>query len=69
MFLMEDGYLRYDYDPVNYIKHQKSDVHPLYHYDLFYTSNATFKVGLNSSVAEDDFVDLLNVKTTCKFIN
>jgi hypothetical protein len=67
LIMMEDGYLRYDYD--NYIKHKKSDIHPLHHYDLFYTSNATFKVGLKGKVTENDFVDLLDVKTICKFIN
>jgi hypothetical protein len=69
LIFMEDGYLRYDYDYDNYIKHNQSDLHPLNHYDFFYTSNATFKVGLREKLTEDDFVDLLNIKTNCKFIS
>ncbi len=69
LLFMEDGYLRYDYDHGNYIKHDKSDIHPLNHYDFFYTSNATFKVGLREKLTEDDFVDLLNIRTDCKFIS
>lgn len=69
LLFMEDGYLRYDYDHSNYIKHDESDIHPLNHYDFFYTSNATFKVGLRNKLTEDDFVDLLNIKTDCKFIS
>lgn len=69
LIFMEDGYLRYDYDHDNYIKHDQSDLHPLNHYDFFYTSNATFKVGLREKLTEDDFVDLLNIKTNCKFIS
>ncbi|MFT5759754.1 MAG: hypothetical protein ACI9LM_004533 [Alteromonadaceae bacterium] len=69
MLMMEDGYLRYDYDYGNYIKHNKSDIHPLNHYDLFYTSNATFKLGLKNRISEGDFLDLLNLKSKCKFIN
>tara|TARA_R110001583_G_scaffold164736_2_gene317219 strand:- start:318 stop:953 length:636 start_codon:yes stop_codon:yes gene_type:complete len=69
LLLMEDGYLRYDYDYDNYIRHEKSDVHPLNHYDLFYTSNATFKVGLRKQITKLEFFDLLNLKTKCKFID
>ncbi|PSB86009.1 hypothetical protein C5F63_13395 [Photobacterium damselae subsp. damselae] len=68
LLLMEDGYLRYDYDMDNYEKHKKSDIHPLNHYDLFYSSNATFKVGLKNKIKEDDFFDLLDIKTKCKFL-
>lgn len=68
LLLMEDGYLRYDYDPKNYEKHKKSDKHPLHHYDLNYSSNATFKIGLSKRITQEDFVDFLNIKTNCKFI-
>lgn len=69
LLLMEDGYFRYDYDQVNYEKHGRSDIHPLNHYDLFYSSNATFKIGLANKISHDDFFDLINIKTDCKFIN
>ena len=69
LLMMEDGYLRYDYDRINYEKHGKKDIHPLHHYDLFYGSNSTFKIGLRRKISEEDFLDLLNIKTDCKFIN
>lgn len=69
LLLMEDGYLRYDYDKENYDKHGQSDVHPLNHYDLFYSSNATFKVGLKKAIEPSELMDLLNTKTICQFIN
>jgi len=69
LLLLEDGYLRYDYDHDNYIKHNKSDIHPLNHYDLFYSSNATFKIGLKNKISDEKFIDLLNIKTDCKYIN
>lgn len=71
LLLMEDGYIRYDYDKENYEKFKKmgkENLHPLNHYDLFYSSNATFKVGLNTTLASDDFIDLLNTNTNCLYL-
>ncbi|WP_409592054.1 hypothetical protein [Vibrio jasicida] len=68
MLVNEDGYLRYDYDNKNYLKHNKSDIHPLNHLDIFYGSNATFKVGIRRRIKNDEFLDLLNIKTKCNFI-
>lgn len=69
MMIMEDGYLRYDYDYDNYIKFNKSDIHPLNHFDVFYSSNATFKLGIRRKINHDDFKDLLDIKTKCKFVD
>ncbi len=71
LLLMEDGYIRYDYDLYNYNKAKeigKPHLHPLYHYDLFYSSNATFKVGLSNKINDKDFIDLLNINTDCQYI-
>ncbi|MBO2634392.1 hypothetical protein I6M48_18140 [Shewanella algae] len=68
LLVMEDGYLRYDYDIDNYERHKRSDKHPLNHFDLFYTSNATFKIGLRRKINESDFVDMLDIKTKCHFL-
>ena len=65
LLLMEDGYIRYDYDT----EHENGDLHPLNHYDLFYSSNATFKIGLNNKLGEDEFIDLLDIKSKCKYLN
>jgi hypothetical protein len=69
LLLMEGGYLRYDYDKENYDRHGQSDIHPLNHYDFFYSGNATFKIGLKKEINGDEFIDLLNIKTVCKFID
>lgn len=64
LLLMEDGYIRYDYDK----EHENGNLHPLNHYDLFYSSHATFKIGLNSKLGEDEFMDLLNINSDCKYL-
>lgn len=71
LLLMEDGYIRYDVDQDGYDKARERGEearHPLNHYDMFYSSNGTFKIGLNGELTHDDFLDLLNVNTDCKFI-
>lgn len=72
LLLMEDWYIRYDYDPVNYIIHKKKGQehrHPLLHYDLFYSSRATFKLGIKSDQNDiDDFINLLNLSTDCIYL-
>jgi hypothetical protein len=71
LLLMEDGYIRYDLDQCEYDKAKERGeeyIHPLNHYDFFYSSNATFKIGLNERLTPEGFLDLLNVRTDCKFI-
>lgn len=71
LLLMEDGYIRYDYDKKIYDEFNKrgeGDLHPLNHYDLFYSNSATFKIGLKSKVGIDEFIDLVNVKTNCNYL-
>jgi len=71
LLLMEDGYLRYDYDLEEYEKAKKrgeEHIHPLNHYDLFYSSDASFKIGLKKGLLQDEFIDLLNTKTNCKYL-
>lgn len=71
LMMLEDGYIRFDNDPIGYnTAYEKGfpHKHPTNHYDLFYTNRATFKVGLNSHDTIDEFIDLLNVKTDCRYI-
>jgi hypothetical protein len=65
LLLMEDGYIRYDFDE----EHENGNLHPLNHYDIFYSSYATFKIGLDRVLEEDEFIDLLNIRTDCKYLN
>lgn len=53
---LEDGYIRYDYDAVN----ANEDLHPLHHFDVFYSSKNTFKVGLRKEVVVESFVNIMD---------
>jgi len=71
LLIFEDGYIRYDHDVENYKRAKekgKEDIHPLNHYDLFYTSNATFKIGLNNAIREEDFIRLLDINQKCEYL-
>lgn len=64
LWYMEDGYIRYDYDPAN----EDGDIHPLYHFDINYSSAVTYKIGLNKPIKGNDFQDILNIKTNCAYL-
>lgn len=71
LLLMEDGYIRYDLDQENYdkaVKKGEEYKHPLNHYDIFYSSNATFKVGLFNAIDNDSIIDFLNVNSECEYL-
>jgi len=65
LWYMEDGYIRYDYDP----KHENAKLHPLYHLDVNYASGNTYKIGLKDSFQMDEFKDLLDVTTDCFYLS
>lgn len=67
MFQFEDGYIRYDHDPVRQSKNDNT--HPLDHLDVFYSRGATFKVGLEKKIPEIHLIDILNTDTDCHFVN
>lgn len=60
----EDGYLRFDHDPVRKDGHK----HPLDHADLFYTNGASFKLGLHKKMALEEMIDILNRETDCHYL-
>lgn len=71
LILLEDGYIRYDVDKEAYVKAKAKGTphkHPIHHYDLFYTNGATFKIGLHNNQSSDEFIDLLDIKTDCKYL-
>ena len=65
LLIMEDGYIRYDYDP----EHENGHLHPLHHYDIFYHSNNTFKIGLNKKCEFLNMLNLLNNSENRHYIN
>lgn len=64
LMVFEDGYLRYDDDEA----HERYAIHPRYHCDVFYSSNATLKLGLNFSLTEEEFINLLDTQSNCYFL-
>ncbi|MBK4772102.1 MAG: hypothetical protein FT726_20990 [Pantoea sp. Morm] len=60
----EDGYIRYDVDAVR----EDGDKHPLYHFDVFYSSSPTFKIGLRKHFTNDLMIDFLDISTDCHFL-
>lgn len=56
--------IRYDYDP----DHENGTMHPLHHLDVNYSSQGTYKLGMNRKIQTDEFVDMLDVKTACRYI-
>lgn len=64
LLMIEEGYLRYDYDPANF--HELT--HPLDHLDIFYTPGCTFKLGLDRSVTHEILIDILDPRTRCRIL-
>lgn len=65
LILMEDGYLRYDYD----LQGERGHMHPLNHLDVFYSSKAAFKVGLNDRLSEGELMDIMSGESECRYLN
>lgn len=59
-----DGYIRYDFDP----KNENSDIHPLYHLDIFFNKESTFKIGLPNKYEVNDLISLLDKNKPCRFL-
>ena len=71
LILFEDGYIRYDKDLEGYKKAKAKEQehrHPVNHYDVYYSNKASFKVGLENEIVVNDFIDLLDIKTDCKYL-
>ncbi len=72
LLISEDGYIRYDKDEKGYREAQAKNEahrHPLNHIDVFYTNQATIKLGLEIEYAETDLIDMMNTNTNCKYLN
>lgn len=64
LLIVEDGYLRYDFDPERHNGHQ----HPLNHVDVFYSNASTFKLGLTVNSSLDHLADVLDLATDCHYL-
>lgn len=65
LLMFEDGYIRYDHDEIR----DNDALHPLHHFDVFYSSSSTFKLGSAKSVTAAHFVDVLDLSTNCHFVS
>ena len=61
---MEEGYIRYDYDPI----YEKARSHPLNHLDINYSSDITYKIGMNRKISIKAFMNILDIKEECAFL-
>lgn len=67
----ELGYIRYDDDIVGFNKASKEGVpnrHPRYHFDVNYSQQAAFKIGLDRHISPDKFVDILDDTIDRKYL-
>jgi hypothetical protein len=64
LIYMEDGYLRYDLD----VDRENGHLHPEHHLDIFYSSKATFKLGLNEQLNDEELINILNTTTDCRYV-
>ena len=64
LFSMELGYIRYDYDK----EHADEEYHPLNHFDVNYSSNITYKIGLKESINLEEMITFLDVKQKCQYL-
>lgn len=62
LIIHEDGYLRFDHDPVH---EKEGNIHPLNHYDIFYSTATTFKLGATRAPDLDHLIDVLDIKSDC----
>lgn len=63
LLTFEAGYIRYDFDA----EYENEDLHPLIHYDIFYSAAATCKIGLRHELERDKMIDLLDTTTACHY--
>lgn len=55
ILMYEDGYLRYDHD-----EEREGINHPINHLDVFYSNQATFKLGVDAKLSESVFAQILD---------
>ncbi|MDR0909743.1 MAG: hypothetical protein LBM77_08245 [Spirochaetaceae bacterium] len=54
----EPGYLRYDNDQKNV-----KSIHPASHLDINFTNTGKIKIGLENTISNKDFIDIVNTQT------
>lgn len=62
LMLYDDGYLRYDYDPIHF-RQDNPNYHPLHHLHGGFHGDVAYRVSLTPPFNLDDFKDISNVNT------
>lgn len=60
----EMGYIRYDVDEARI----NGKIHPKFHFDINYSNKTTYKIGINQYIDIERFIDILNVRTNCVYL-
>ncbi|EGR0392111.1 hypothetical protein OC506_03740 [Vibrio vulnificus] len=60
----EHGYFRFDDDEVN----ANGDIHPRYHFDIFYKNNSSLKIGYDKTADIDCLISLADKVTPKKYL-
>lgn len=64
ILLTEPSYLRFDHDT----EHQDTVEHPTNHIDVNFSSDYSYKIGLEKQINLDELVDILSKKTRCRIL-
>ena len=66
LLVFEPAYIRFDEDA----KRQDGDIHPLYHFDIFYSNAPTLKIGSKAKINFDEFNRILEKNgQSCKYLH
>lgn len=61
----EPGYVRYDFDKKNFNEHK----HPLYHFDINFSTSSTFKIGIYGNINNKKFMDHFDITTDASYLS
>jgi hypothetical protein len=64
LLTFEEGYIRFDDDSEHI-----SELHPRYHIDIYYKESNKIKLGLENLISSDRFLDLIDNRSKCYFLN
>lgn len=64
MILFEEGYFRFDHDPDS----ENGRVHPLNHFDFFYSNSSTFKIGSHVMPSHKFVLEMIGYKNEKKYL-
>ncbi|MEK4870323.1 hypothetical protein [Niallia sp. FSL W8-1348] len=65
LLIFEPGYLRFDFDEL----HENGKLHPLNHLDINYSSDGTFKIGIEHTINCNTFIDILDINSDSYYLS